>query len=128
MNKILVLGGDGMLGHKVFQRLRADFSGTLCTMRESPSIPPLDRVRVLEGPDVVSGIDAMKCDSLVTLLRSVKPEFTVNCIGIVKQRQEAQDSITSITINSLLPHRLAAIAAEWGGRVIHFSTDCVFDG
>jgi dTDP-4-dehydrorhamnose reductase len=36
--------------------------------------------------------------------------------------------LPSITINSLLPHLLSSICADWGGRVIHFSTDCVFSG
>jgi dTDP-4-dehydrorhamnose reductase len=52
----------------------------------------------------------------------------VNCVGIIKQRDAASSAIPSITLNSLLPHELAAAAAGWGGRVIHFSTDCVFSG
>jgi len=47
---------------------------------------------------------------------------------VIKQRAEAVCPIPSITINSLLPHKLAELAARWGGRVIHFSTDCVFNG
>jgi dTDP-4-dehydrorhamnose reductase len=31
-------------------------------------------------------------------------------------------------INALLPHRLAELAGSWHGRLIHFSTDCVFSG
>lgn len=61
-------------------------------------------------------------------LSSVRPAFIVNCAGIVKQRSEARDPVPSITVNSLLPHQLASAAAGWGGRVIHFSTDCVFSG
>jgi len=30
--------------------------------------------------------------------------------------------------NALLPHKLAEFALEWGGRIIHPSTDCVFSG
>jgi dTDP-4-dehydrorhamnose reductase len=52
----------------------------------------------------------------------------VNCIGVIKQRAEAQSPIPSITINALLPHRIAETLAGWGGRLIHFSTDCVFSG
>jgi len=56
------------------------------------------------------------------------PEVIVNCVGIIKQRPEAHSAIPSILINSLFPHRLAEAADAWGGRVIHFSTDCVFSG
>src|SRR5262249_50230296 len=52
----------------------------------------------------------------------------INCVGIVKQRAAAEDAIQSITINSLLPHHLAKVCGEWGGRIIHISTDCVFSG
>ena len=40
----------------------------------------------------------------------------------------APDPIAALEINALLPHRLAALAGAWGGRLIHFSTDCVFSG
>jgi dTDP-4-dehydrorhamnose reductase len=126
--KILVLGGAGMLGHKMFQHLRAEFSDVVCAMRRSASIPPLDHVELLQGPDVLAGVDVMDFDGLSSWLHRLRPDFTINCVGIIKQRRLANDAVSSITINSLFPHQLAALAARWGGRVIHFSTDCVFNG
>jgi dTDP-4-dehydrorhamnose reductase len=126
--KIVVLGGAGMLGHKVFQTLRERFPGTIATTRGSAAQFPLSRVSLLQGPDVISGIDASDFASLRARLREWQPDVTVNCVGVIKQRDAAKSAIPSITINSLLPHRLAEAAAEWGGRVIHFSTDCVFSG
>lgn len=117
-----------MLGHKMFQILRERFPGTVCTTREDVRNPPFDRVELLQGDDVIRGVDVMDFDRLHGTLRELRPDFIVNCVGIVKQRQEAQMAIPSITINSLLPHKLAAFAGAWGGRVIHPSTDCVFDG
>jgi len=125
---IIVLGGAGMLGHKVFQTLRGMFPGTLATVRECVKSPAFDRVTLLQGDDVIQGVDALQFDQLAATLRSLRPDFIVNCIGIIKQRPEATSRIPVITINSLLPHRLAEAAAGWGGRVIHFSTDCVFSG
>ena len=117
-----------MLGHKMFQVLRERFPGTLCTTREDVKRPPFDKVELLQGDDVIRGVDVMDLDRLNGLLKDLRPQFIVNCVGIVKQRQEARMAIPSIAINSLLPHKLAAFAEEWGGRVIHPSTDCVFDG
>jgi dTDP-4-dehydrorhamnose reductase len=125
---IVVIGGAGMLGHKMFQILRERFPDTVCTTREDVRKPPFDRVELLQGDDVIRGVDVMDFDRLNGTLKELRPDFIVNCVGIVKQRQEAQMAIPSITINSLLPHKLAAFAAGWGGRVIHPSTDCVFDG
>jgi dTDP-4-dehydrorhamnose reductase len=36
--------------------------------------------------------------------------------------------VRSITVNALFPHRVAALCAASGARLIHFSTDCVFSG
>jgi dTDP-4-dehydrorhamnose reductase len=58
----------------------------------------------------------------------MRPDVVVNCIGVIKQRAEAQSPIPSITINALLPHRIAEIMVGWAGQLIHFSTDCVFSG
>jgi len=126
--RIVVIGGAGMLGHKMFQVLRERFPGTLCTTLEDVKRPPFDQAELLQGDDVIRGVDVMDFDRLHNVLRDIRPDFIVNCVGIVKQRQESRMAIPSITINSLLPHKLAAFAAGWGGRVIHPSTDCVFDG
>lgn len=126
--KIIVLGGAGMLGHKMFQVLRKRFVGTLCTVREDIRKPPFDRVELLQGDDVVPGVDVTDFPALEAILSAFRPEYVFNCVGVIKQRAEAISPIPSITINSLLPHKLAQMAARWGGRVIHFSTDCVFNG
>lgn len=126
--RIVVLGGAGMLGHKIFQHLRERFAGTICTTRQDVHEPPLERVDLLHGADVISGVDVMDFRALASRLRNLQPEFLINCVGVIKQRDAAHSPIPSITINSLLPHRLAALVAEWNGRLIHFSTDCVFSG
>ena len=126
--KVIVLGGAGMLGHKMFQVLRERFDGTFCTVREDVRKPPFDRVELLQGDDVVPDVDATDFAALETILAAFRPGHVVNCVGVIKQRAEAISPIPSIAINSLLPHKLAQMAARWGGRVIHFSTDCVFNG
>lgn len=124
----MVLGGNGMLGHKMFQALREGFSGTFCTVREDTRKPPFDRVELLQGDDVVRGVDVTNFSALEVILSAFRPEYVVNCVGVIKQRAEAISPIPSITVNSLLPHKLAQVTARWGGRIIHFSTDCVFSG
>lgn len=126
--KIMVLGGAGMLGHKMFQVLRERLDGVFCTIREDARKAPLERVEFLHGDDVVQGVDVTDFAALEAILSAFRPEFVVNCVGVIKQRAEAVSPIPSITINSLLPHKLAQMAARWGGRVVHFSTDCVFSG
>lgn len=128
MTRVLVLGGGGMLGHKMVQILSDRFADTWCTLVEPAADPALASVPWLQGERMLHGLDVLDRSALTCALTELRPDMIVNCIGIIKQRPEAYDAILSIELNSLLPHRLAAMAAEWGGRVIHFSTDCVFSG
>jgi dTDP-4-dehydrorhamnose reductase len=124
----MVLGGSGMLGHKMFQILRERFEGVFCTVRKDMRRKPFDRVELFQGADVVQGVDVTDFPALEAILSAFRPEYLINCVGVIKQRAAAASPIPSITINSLLPHRLAEMAGRWGGRVIHVSTDCVFNG
>lgn len=117
-----------MLGHKMFQVLSDRYSDTWCTVREGCDDPFLRGFGLFGSGRVFYGVDAMNLDSLGELLRNARPAITVNCIGAIKHRSSAKSKITSITLNALLPHRVAAVVQEWAGRMIHFSTDCVFSG
>jgi dTDP-4-dehydrorhamnose reductase len=117
-----------MLGHKMFQVLHREYPGTLCSVRSDAQRELLCWVGLPRGSEVLSGVDVTDLAALERMLAALRPEVIVNCVGIIKQRSEAAYAIPSITINSLLPHKLAEMASFWGGRVIHFSTDCVFSG
>lgn len=124
--KILILGVTGMLGNTVF-RLLADSPGiTVEGTARSPAAPARfderlrDRIRV--------GVDVENPDSLASAFAAARPEAVVNCVGLVKQRAEADDPLLAIPINALLPHRLARLCRVAGARLVHVSTDCVFAG
>jgi dTDP-4-dehydrorhamnose reductase len=123
--RVLILGGAGMLGHKLAQQC-ADRFDTSVTFRGSAIDfahgTLFDHVRTL------SHVDATSFDSLLRSVVAVKPDAVVNCIGIIKQLASASDPILSLETNSLLPHRLARLCSAVGARLIHISTDCVFSG
>jgi dTDP-4-dehydrorhamnose reductase len=126
--KILILGGAGMLGHKLFQRLRPRYPETVCTIRGSLQGSALERVTLFARGGVIENIEASKYSCLARVIAEQKPSLVINCIGVVKQRAAAAHSLPSIQINALLPHRLAETCESNGVRLIHFSTDCVFSG
>lgn len=126
--RILVLGGEGMLGHKMYQQLRATFPGVHCTIRASLADTAIRRIALFAGPGVVDDVDVLREDRLHAVLGDLRPDVVVNCVGVIKQRSEAKDPIPSIAVNALFPHRLAEMVRPWQGHVIHFSTDCVFSG
>lgn len=126
--EVLILGGAGMLGHKLFQYLGTRFPETYCTIRGSIHDERLAKIGLFRSGRVMERVDATDFPSIERLLLDNTPKVLINCIGIVKQRQEAKKAVPSITVNALLPHQLAQVCDRWGGRVIHFSTDCVFSG
>lgn len=126
--RILVLGGEGMLGHKMFQVLGERFAGTLATIRGAVADPPYNRIPLFAADRVLEHLDVMDWNDVATRLTAMKPSVIVNCVGVIKQREAANEAVPTITINALLPHRLSELLAGWGGRLFHVSTDCVFSG
>ena len=123
--RTLILGGGGMLGHKLYQVL-SPRGETYVTVRRSARA--YERYDLFAAPAVIDGINVTDPDHLHRAFSTAKPDAVVNCVGIIKQLKEAHDPIPSITINSLLPHRLADLCAACGSRLVHISTDCVFSG
>lgn len=77
---------------------------------------------------LIKDIEVDNPDSLIRLFADIQPDVIINCVGVVKQLQSANDPMVVIPINSLLPHRLARLAQLVDARLIHLSTDCVFSG
>lgn len=123
--RILILGGDGMLGHQLLRHFRGrhDVRVTLRLNREAYEV-----YRLFDPGATFYGVDATGADAFLPVIAEFRPEAVVNAIGIVKQRSEAKEVIPSLVINSLLPHQLAIMCRDIGARLIHFSTDCIFSG
>lgn len=122
---ILILGGSGMLGHKLWSIFKEQFN-TFVTLRN-----PFEQYRDLNFFDphrTFSNINLRNSECLQPILEEIKPHIIINCVGIVKQLPDAKDPVTSIIINSLLPHELEKMAQRFGSKLIHISTDCIFEG
>jgi dTDP-4-dehydrorhamnose reductase len=125
-NRVLVLGASGMLGHQVMSVLASTAGLEACgTVRSEQSAR---RLPIALRPRVTAGIDACDPVALAEHLEIVRPSVVVNAVGIVKQLPGAEDPITCIEINALLPHRLAELCGRMGARLVQVSTDCVFSG
>ena len=122
----MILGGQGMLGHKLFQILSPHFE-TFATFRQAGG--PWTRFPLYQRTaQTVTGVDARQFDSVVRAFAQVQPNVVVNCIGIIKQLDAAKDPVASLEVNALFPHRLAQLCLATNARLIHVSTDCVFSG
>lgn len=124
--KVMILGVTGMLGNAMFRVLseRADLAVYGAARSNSARQHFSDNLsgRIIVGTDVENN------DSLVRAFAAVRPDVVVNCVGLVKQLADANDPLQAVPINTLLPHRLAALCQATGARLVHISTDCVFSG
>ncbi len=123
--RILILGGDGMLGHRLFKHLvvRHDVRVTL-----RQDLEAYQEYGLFTAQNAFSGVNLRGTDRLSGVINDFRPDAVINAVGVVKQRSEAQEYIPSLEINSLLPHRLVEVCRPVGARLIHMSTDCVFSG
>lgn len=127
MKRILILGGTGMLGHTLFAYLAAQEKWDVhTTARDYRGLAPCFPEEL--AAKVRPQVDADNFDTVIRGLAAVQPDIVINCIGLIKQTPLANDPLSAITVNSQLPHRLSMLCRTAGARLIHISTDCVFDG
>lgn len=127
MKKVLIIGAAGMLGHKLCQLLPEMGYSVAATVRKSADdYQGYDTV--FNQTELIGGIDVLAEGALQRALEQANPDVVINCVGVIKQRKEAEDRYLSVGINSWLPHHMAMLCDQIGARLIHLSTDCVFDG
>jgi len=122
--KILILGGNGMLGHHFLSawQHRHDVKVTL------RNVPSNYASGLFNADNSFGGIDVSSLEALEPVLKTFRPEAVVNAIGVTKQRADGSSVIPTIEINALFPHRLASLCARYKARMVHMSTDCIFSG
>lgn len=125
--KIVVLGANGMIGHKVFEVLSRyddfDAYGTVTSKEIFNNCLPIN----FESK-IYENVYADKIETVKKIIETIKPDVVINCIGITKQSDQIKDVEKSIIINALFPHILADVCSNNDIRFITFTTDCVFDG
>lgn len=116
VRRVVVFGASGMLGGAVMDELRRDVG--------------------VEAVPVVRGTGGRPHDierdrhRLQDLLADVAPDVVVNCAGVLAADVDegAAGSIArALAVNALFPQDLARLAERDGFRVVHVSTDGVFD-
>lgn len=123
--RVLILGASGMLGHTLLKFLEAQPDLEVwATCRKIPA----GLASIAKSGRIMAGVDVEQHDHLVAAMRRASPAVVINCVGVIKQLQQAYDPLYAVPINSLLPHRIAALCELMGGRLVQISTDCVYAG
>jgi dTDP-4-dehydrorhamnose reductase len=113
--EVVVLGNKGMLGHMVEKFLKGRI-GTRVTGfgRETLDLSPNS------FPTIATKL---------TRHVGLNKDYVINCIGAIKPHFNNKSAIaTNIFTNGIFPHYLAQWGQETNTKVIHITTDCVFDG
>ncbi|MVN21000.1 dTDP-4-dehydrorhamnose reductase family protein [Mucilaginibacter arboris] len=116
ISKIMIIGSKGMAGHVIYYYLKEHTSYSI--------------VDIARGTDFFVPNYQLDITDFVKLEEVIKkelPRIVINCIGILNQNAERHPD-KAILLNSYLPHFLAKVGSNLGFKVIHISTDCVFDG
>jgi dTDP-4-dehydrorhamnose reductase len=142
MKRVLLLGATGMLGSAVYKVLRDKYDLTI-TARDvdklflltKPLLQSSDGVAFLKDPSRVAAFDAelMMADYTAKkgsayfsdfVKRIGEVDYVINAIGVTIPFALKNPGLTFF-VNSALPHILAR---EFGPRLIHITTDCVYSG
>lgn len=116
--KVFVFGYTGMLGRYVYSFLKSEGFEVVGISRQ--------------GNEKIRNLDIVKADynyvkDLLGWNYLSKEDVIINCAGLIKQRGNT-DKFDFLQVNTLFPHLLQRVCKEVGCKLIHISTDCVFDG
>jgi dTDP-4-dehydrorhamnose reductase len=111
--KILIVGSNGMAGHVVAKYMH----------QQGHSITTVARTNA----DHLLDIEDTKFTKQFFEERKHEYDAVINCIGLlVKDSIDRPDK--AAIINSWFPHCLEQVFKDTPTKIIHLSTDCVFDG
>ena len=126
--KILILGGSGMVGHRLAKKLSNQYE-IFSLLRKRPDLDSNQFFeKVLPKNQCIFIDDINEYENLNNTVKKISPDIIINCIGVIKQRDKVENVLNMRRINSLLPHVLNQICNKNKIKLIHLSTDCVFSG
>lgn len=114
MEKIIVTGCNGQLGRAINKELPGDKYELINT-------------DVFQGEGIIP-LDITNVDAVVDLARKTKASAIINCAAYTAVDKQESDIDLSYKINAIGPRNLAIAATEVGAKLVHVSTDYVFEG
>ena len=114
MKKILVTGCNGQLGRAI----RAEYAGETVTFINTD---------VAEGEGVIA-LDISDIDAVLELVRKERPDVIINCAAHTNVDACETQLDAAYRINAIGPRNLSIAARETGAKLVHVSTDYVFEG
>lgn len=107
--KIIVTGGNGQLGRAI-NKIYGDSTEYECVNTD------------------VGELDITSVDAVVRFVSEVKPYAIINCAAHTNVDGCETDVDNAYKINAVGPRNLSIAASRYQARLVHISTDYVFDG
>jgi dTDP-4-dehydrorhamnose reductase len=118
--KILITGGDGQLGNELAGILRIGKS-------EIGGIPALYAGAEAAAVDV-EAFDISDAGAAKAYVASAAPDLILNCAAMTNVDACESNWETAMRVNAAGARNMAAAADSVGAKIVHVSTDYVFDG
>lgn len=123
--RVLIIGANGMLGHKLCQVLSHDFDVHGTIRGDTGSIAGYG---FFDTTRITANVNVTDTPRVAAAIESIRPEAVINAAGVVKARESEAGVFENRRVNALFPHELYRICSPRKIRIIHLSTDCVFSG
>ncbi len=114
---ILLTGAAGQLGSELLPLLGARGNVTATDL----AVPAASSIRWVK-------LDISNAEKLEALLNQVRPELIVNTAAFTAVDAAETARETAFEVNAALPERLAMWAKKNHARLMHYSTDYIFNG
>jgi len=119
--KILILGVDGMIGHKIAQVLAFNNEVTGTSRKQISSTDlGITNATIIYKDFII--------DKSLDFISEIMPDVIINCVGITTRRINESNIDDLSFINSTLPKLINDWSIGNSIKMIHMSTDCVFSG
>lgn len=115
--KILLFGANGQVGHEL-RRSLAPLGDLVATTRSG----------TLENGAACERADFDAPAALPALIERIAPDIVVNAAAYTAVDKAESDRDAAFRANAEAPARIAEACAASGARLVHYSTDYVFDG
>jgi dTDP-4-dehydrorhamnose reductase len=120
--RILVTGASGLLGLNLALEAAGDATGKYTVYGQ------VNRHGLVTRAFTVLKEDLLAPGAVERLLAATRPDWVVHCAALAIVDACEADPDLAAELNTEMPRRLAEHVARGGARLLHLSTDAVFDG
>ncbi len=117
MARILITGVSGLLGINLAQEKMS-----------THEVIGVDRGKLVSPPFKILKADLLTAGAVDSILDSAQPNWLVNCAALADIDACEDNPELARLLNTDLPAQLAKACVKRGVRLLHLSTDAVFDG